>query len=100
MKRVFYTIGTMAVVMGVMSAGTAQAGSCQDDLKEVMAAWQKHLDTASHPGGPNESPTKETIKGVIEHGEKDCLAGKNNEAHENFGLARRHLGIKEFKGDR
>lgn len=97
MKRILYSVAAIAVVMGTMYAGAASAaGTCEDNLKEVKAAWETHLKTASHPG-QNESPTKETIKNVIGHGEKDCLAGKNDEANENLALARRHMGIKEFR---
>ncbi len=94
MKRILCSVAAMA---GVLYVGAAQAaGSCEKNLTEVNAAWQKHLEMAEH-GNQNQSPTKATIESVIKHGEADCLAGKNDEANENLALARRHMRIKEFK---
>ncbi|MEO5373363.1 MAG: hypothetical protein H7840_03675 [Alphaproteobacteria bacterium] len=97
MKSILHSVAAIALVAGTMYAGTAQAaGSCERNLKEVKAAWQNHKDRGSHPG-QNESPTKETIQSVIDHAEKDCVAGKNEEANENINLARRHMGLPEVK---
>lgn len=101
MKRILYSVAAIAVAMGTMYAGTAQAaGSCEQNLKEVKTAWKAHLDGAAMPpqastgeGGVDRT----TIQSVINHGEKDCLAGRDNEANENLALARRHMGIKEFR---